>query len=75
MEIADRILEEMQQAYDDPIVTELKPLVQFYKAEEYHQDYYKNNSEAGYCQAVIDPKLHKFRQLFKDKLRNSESAE
>lgn len=75
MEIADRILEEMQQAYDDPIVTELKPLVQFYKAEEYHQDYYKNNSEAGYCQAVIDPKLHKFRQLFKDKLRNSEPTE
>lgn len=75
MEIADRILEEMQQAYDDPIVTELKPLVQFYKAEEYHQDYYKNNSEAGYCQAVINPKLHKFRQLFKDKLRNSEPTE
>jgi len=67
--IAETVIAEAQEVYDSPIVTELKPLVQFYKAEEYHQDYYKNNSEAGYCQAVIDPKLHKFRQLFKDKLR------
>ena len=67
--VAQGVINELQQAYNEPIVTELKLLEQFYKAEEYHQDYYNNNTEAGYCQAVIDPKLKKFRQLFKDKLR------
>lgn len=65
---AQSVINEVQQVYDEPIVTELIPFEQFYKAEEYHQDYYKNNSEAGYCQVVIDPKLKKFKQLFKDKL-------
>jgi peptide methionine sulfoxide reductase msrA/msrB len=67
--VATAIILETNKAFQEPIVTELKPLAQFYKAEEYHQDYYKNNSEAGYCQAVIDPKLSKFRQLFKSKLK------
>nr|WP_262497750.1 peptide-methionine (S)-S-oxide reductase MsrA [Flavobacterium kingsejongi] len=66
---AQNIIAEMQEVYDAPIVTEVKALEQFYKAEDYHQDYYSNNAEAGYCQAVIDPKLQKFKQLFKDKLK------
>lgn len=73
-EAAARVIAELQEAYADPIVTELSPLEQFYKAEEYHQDYYKNNSQQGYCQAVIDPKLKKFKQLFKDKLKDTTEA-
>ena len=62
------VLNEMQAVYEKPIVTELSPLGIFYDAEEYHQDYYKNNSEQGYCQVVINPKLAKLRQLHSDKL-------
>jgi peptide-methionine (S)-S-oxide reductase len=43
----------------DPIVTEIAPLNRFYRAEEYHQDYYRKNPNAGYCQVVIKPKLKK----------------
>ena len=71
---AAAIIEEMQAAYDDKIVTELSPAEQFYKAEDYHQNYYRNNAEAGYCQAVINPKLNKFRQLFRDKMKEEFSA-
>jgi peptide-methionine (S)-S-oxide reductase len=45
--------------FSDPIVTEIVPLTQFYKAENYHQDYYDNNRNAPYCQMVIRPKLEK----------------
>ncbi|TDS12108.1 peptide-methionine (S)-S-oxide reductase [Maribacter caenipelagi] len=62
------VLNEMQAVYEKPIVTELSPLGIFYDAEVYHQDYYKNNSEQGYCQVVINPKLAKLRQLHADKL-------
>ncbi|WP_405412736.1 peptide-methionine (S)-S-oxide reductase MsrA [Maribacter sp. Asnod1-A12] len=62
------VLNEMQAVYEKSIVTELSPLGIFYDAEEYHQDYYKNNSEQGYCQVVINPKLAKLRQLHSDKL-------
>jgi peptide-methionine (S)-S-oxide reductase len=48
----------------EPIVTELKPLKEFYPAEEYHQDYYRKNSSAPYCQVVINPKLKKLRERF-----------
>ncbi len=47
-----------------PMVTELKPLDRFYTAEEYHQNYYKNNSGKPYCQIVINPKLDKIRKKF-----------
>lgn len=68
---AASVIEELQHAYDQKIVTEISPLEYFYKAEDYHQNYYRNNSEQGYCQAVIDPKLRKFRQLFADKINAS----
>ncbi|MDP3986353.1 MAG: peptide-methionine (S)-S-oxide reductase MsrA [Candidatus Veblenbacteria bacterium] len=47
--------------FDAPIITKVEPLKDFYEAEEYHRDYYKNNPAAGYCQAIISPKLAKFR--------------
>jgi peptide-methionine (S)-S-oxide reductase len=66
---AQIVLNEMQVAYEKPIVTELSALGIFYDAEEYHQDYYKNNSEQGYCQVVINPKLAKLKKLHADKLK------
>ena len=58
-----------EKAYDKPVVTEISPLPIFYKAEGYHQNYYNENSGQGYCQYVIQPKLEKFRKVFKDKLK------
>lgn len=54
--------------WDNPIVTELSSLTKFYPAEGYHQDYYANNPNEGYCRVVINPKLKKFKARFKDKL-------
>lgn len=48
----------------DPIVTEIQPVTNYSEAENYHQNYYENNKNAGYCQAVIAPKLKKFRKEF-----------
>jgi peptide-methionine (S)-S-oxide reductase len=56
-------------AWDNPIVTEISPLKNYFPAEEYHQEYYANNPNQGYCAFVIAPKLEKFRKVFKDKLR------
>ncbi|MFT3795456.1 peptide-methionine (S)-S-oxide reductase MsrA [Flavobacterium sp.] len=55
--------------YDQPIVTKIEPLTKFYKAENYHQNYYVNNQNQPYCQMVIQPKLEKFEKVFKDKLK------
>ncbi len=55
--------------YNSPIVTTLEPLTQFYKAEEYHQNYYENNKNQPYCQMVIQPKIEKFEKIFKDRLK------
>jgi peptide-methionine (S)-S-oxide reductase len=55
--------------WDDPIVTEIAPFVAFYKAEEYHQDYYNQNSYQPYCMMVINPKLSKFKKEFGSKLK------
>lgn len=66
---AETVLKEMVEYYENPIVTELSPLGIFYDAEDYHQDYYKNNSSQGYCRAVINPKLAKLRKLHADKLK------
>ena len=53
---------EAQKDHRNPIVTEIVPLKKFYKAEDYHQEYYDNNSSQGYCQVVIAPKLEKLEQ-------------
>ena len=49
-----------------PIVTQLEPLAQFFPAEKYHHNYYRQNSSQGYCQVVIEPKLAKLRALRAD---------
>ena len=56
-------------AWDKPVVTTLEPFVKFYPAEDYHQNYYNNNTGQGYCQFVIRPKLEKFEKVFKSKLK------
>ena len=56
-------------AWDNPVVTTLEPLTIFYPAEDYHQNYFNDNPEQGYCQFVIRPKVEKFRKVFKDKLK------
>jgi peptide-methionine (S)-S-oxide reductase len=56
-------------AFNDPIVTEISPASDFYKAEDYHQNYYNLNSSAPYCSFVIQPKLQKFKKVFNEKLK------
>ena len=56
-------------AWDDPIITEVSPLDVFYKAENYHQNYYEMNKNQSYCRYVIQPKLDKFKKAFKEKLK------
>ena len=60
---------EAEKLYDDPIVTEIEPLTTFYSAERYHQDYFADNARQPYCQAVIAPKVAKFRRKFLEKMR------
>lgn len=55
--------------YRDPIVTEVVPFTAFYKAEDYHQQYYKLHGENPYCSLVIAPKVAKFRKLFREYLK------
>lgn len=55
--------------YTKPIVTTVAPLNTFYKAEDYHQKYYENHKDAGYCQVVIDPKVEKVQEKFKNLLK------
>ncbi|TDW51404.1 peptide-methionine (S)-S-oxide reductase [Flavobacterium sp. 270] len=67
-EIAEQVFEEVKGLFPDPIVTELKPFEVFYEAEDYHQNYYNENQEAGYCQMVIDPKVQKLKKMYADRL-------
>ncbi|GAA4805109.1 peptide-methionine (S)-S-oxide reductase MsrA [Litoribaculum gwangyangense] len=69
-EIAQKVIKKVSPYYDNPIVTEISPLDIFYKAEDYHQNYYRNNQSQGYCSFVITPKLAKLRKLHSDKLKN-----
>ncbi len=55
--------------WPEPVVTEISPFKDFYPAETYHQEYYRKNPAAGYCQFVITPKIEKFEQLFVDVLK------
>jgi len=61
-------LEKAKKMFSSPIVTQVESLDVFYKAEEYHQNYFKNNPNQGYCQVVIKPKVDKFKKAFKDKV-------
>lgn len=69
--LAESFIKELTvaKAYQNPIVTEVRPLEKFFEAEDYHQDYYKNNPDKPYCQVVIAPKVEKLRTRFKNLLR------
>lgn len=56
-------------AFDGPIVTTFEPISVFYKAENYHQDYFNLNGTNPYCQLVVKPKVEKFQKVFKDKIK------
>ncbi len=55
--------------YEGNIVTEIVPLLNFYPAEDYHQDYFRQNTDNPYCQYVVGDKVEKFKKLFREKLR------
>ena len=67
---ATGVIEELQSVFDKPIVTELTPFQAFFSAEANHQNYYNENSNGRYCKAVIDPKLKKFKEFYRDKLKD-----
>lgn len=60
---------EAQHLFAHPIVTEITPLNVFYSAERYHQNYYRNNLEKAYCEVVINPKLKKLRDSYRELLK------
>jgi len=66
---AEEFIKQSQKEFSSPIVTKISPLNKFYPAENYHQNYYKNNPGNPYCQFVIDPKLEKFRKKFSSLLK------
>ena len=59
-----------QKIYDNPVVTQVVPFYSFYKAEDYHQNYFNQNGDEPYCQFVVAPKVEKFKKVFKDKLKH-----
>ncbi len=70
-QVAKQVIAEFEKskAWKRPIVTEVVPFTEFYKAEDYHQDYYARNSRQPYCRAVIEPKVAKLREHYRDKLK------
>lgn len=65
---AEVVANEIAPYYDKPIMTEISPVEKFHEAEEVHQNYYANNPTAGYCSAVITPKLARLRKMHTDKI-------
>ncbi len=70
-ETAEKIIQlfNEEKVYDKPIVTEITEFDKFYPAEDYHVNYFARNKTQGYCQFVIAPKMEKFKEIFKDKLK------
>jgi peptide-methionine (S)-S-oxide reductase len=68
---AAQVIKEIESAevWDRPIVTEVKPFESFYRAEDYHQEYFKHNAGQAYCQIVIAPKVAKLRKQYRDRLK------
>jgi methionine-S-sulfoxide reductase len=69
--VAQSIINELEasKVFSSKIVTSLEPFKKFYKAEDYHQNYYENNKQQPYCQMVIQPKIEKFEKVFKERLK------
>jgi peptide-methionine (S)-S-oxide reductase len=70
-EIAEQVIQEINAAriWPGPIVTEVTPFTTFYVAEDYHQEYFKHNSQQPYCQVVVAPKVAKFRKEYMARLK------
>ena len=73
---AEQVIRELEaeRIWKDPIVTELTAASTFYRAEDYHQDYFKNNPRQPYCSYIVAPKVKKFREKFQTKLRRGASS-
>ena len=71
-EIAEQVIQELEATnkWDAPIVTEIAPFNVFYRAEDYHQQYFKSNPRQPYCRIVIEPKVAKFRKQYSSRLKN-----
>ena len=67
--MARQVIAEMAHVWDAPIVTELAPAQPFYKAEDYHQDYFRQHPMQGYCAFVVAPKLDKFKKTYANHLK------
>ncbi len=70
-DVAEKVRRQIEEehVYQNKIVTQIAPFENFYKAEEYHQNYYENNREAGYCRVIIDPKIQKLLREFKQDVK------
>jgi peptide-methionine (S)-S-oxide reductase len=70
-EISEQVIRELDKSgtWRNPIVTEVSPLTDFYPAEDYHQEYFANNSRQPYCQMVVAPKVAKFRKQYSDRVK------
>lgn len=70
-QVAEDLLRQLrqEQAFDAPIVTELQPLMSFWPAEAYHQDFFERNPKQGYCSFIVAPKVAKFRKTFASHLK------
>jgi peptide-methionine (S)-S-oxide reductase len=68
-ETARQVIAAMANVWDAPIVTELSPIPTYYKAEDYHQNYFRQNPLQGYCAFVVAPKVAKFRKVFAEKMK------
>ncbi|EAW29263.1 protein-methionine-S-oxide reductase (Peptide Met(O) reductase) [Alteromonadales bacterium TW-7] len=64
--LTNTMIEQLQTHVSEPIVTEVSSVTTYYPAEHYHQDYYNENPQQGYCSMLIAPKLHKFETVFKE---------
>ncbi len=71
---AERVRQKVtdEHIYPDKIVTEIVPFGTFYKAEEYHQDFYKNNPDYGYCKVIIDPKIKKLLREYSEQVKDTQ---
>ncbi len=67
-ERSKKVLDESK-VYNDPVITEITELDTFYKAEDYHQNYFNDNAEQPYCQFVVKPKVDKVKRVFADNLK------
>lgn len=72
MEAENKILQlNAEKTWPNPVVTEVVPLQIFYRAEDYHQSYFRNNPGNGYCRAMISPKLTKLRKMYAEWVKES----